>query len=123
MHGSCPRENPPYPYPDQHLPTLEWNRKNETSHPGSEITFEFPDDKPAFKNDVEYFAVYFHALANIAVPFDPKTKTSRVPAKFDAGKGIIIAIIADRYGAPTKESCLTAPLILLQQPGSLTQSL
>lgn len=122
VKGSCPKENPPYPYPNQHLPTLEWARKKETGHTGTEITFAFPDGEPMFKSDGEYFAVYFHGLANITLPYDPRKGTSRVPAEFDAGKGIIIAVIADRSGAPTKESCLTAPLILLQQPGSITQS-
>ncbi|KAF2162454.1 hypothetical protein M409DRAFT_69063 [Zasmidium cellare ATCC 36951] len=121
VNGSCPKENPPYPYPNQHLPALDWNRKNETGHTGTDITFTFTEQKALFDDDGEYFAVFFHALANISVPFDPKKRTSRVPADFDAGKGIVIAVIADQWGAPTKESCVTAPLILLQQPGSITQ--
>jgi hypothetical protein len=121
VNGSCPKENPPYPYPNQHLPTLDWNRKHATGHTGSEVTLVFPDRKPTFKSNEEYFVVYFHALANITVPFNPRNATSRVPTAFDAGKGIIIAVIADRPGAPTKESCVTEPLILLQQPGSITQ--
>lgn len=122
VNGSCPKENPPYPCPNQHLPTLSRNKKLGTGHPGSEISFEFPNTKPAFNSSQEYYAVYFHALVNISAPFDPKTMKSTIPSEFDAGKGIIIAIIADQPGAPTNESCLTEPLILLQQPGGITQT-
>ncbi|KAK3646853.1 hypothetical protein LTR56_008341 [Elasticomyces elasticus] len=118
-----------YPYPEQILaltsrsgpPTLDFDKKAAIGHPGSKVTFKFPDKQPSFESSKEYFTVYFHALANITVPFDPKTRTSTIPAEFNAQRGIIIAVITNEPGAPTKESCVSAPLILLQQPALLTQ--
>ena len=75
---------------------------------------------PAFQAGKEYYAVFFHGVQNITMPFDTKTNSSTVPAAFDAGRGIIIAAIADTPGAPTLDSVVAGPLILLQQPASLT---
>lgn len=121
VNGSCPAENPPYPYPNQHLPNLNFNRSTSTGHPGKAIEFTFPDTQPVFDNSTDYYAVYFHGLYNISVPFDTTKRTSVVPEAFDAGKGLILAVIADLEGAPTPDNVVAGPLILLEQPTTLTQ--
>ena len=57
---------------------------------------------------------------NVTMPFDKTTEISRVPTVFESGKSIIIAVIADAVRAPTLDSVLAGPLVLLQQPPSLT---
>ncbi|CRG90881.1 hypothetical protein PISL3812_07927 [Talaromyces islandicus] len=122
VSGSCPKENPPYPSPNQHLPTLKFARNSTTGHPGSPIQFTFPDkaNQPTFENDKEYHAVYFHGVKNVTMPFDTTRKTSRIPKEFDPQTGLIMAVIASEPGAPTKETVVAGPLILLQQPDALT---
>ena len=122
VNGSCPAENPPYPSPNQHLPRLDFNRTLSTGHPGSSIEFVFPAVQPSFGDYKDYYAVYFHGLYNITTAFDPKNGISTVPKAFDAGKGIILAVIASEPGAPTPDTVVAGPLVLLQQPGELTQS-
>jgi hypothetical protein len=118
--GSCPPENPEYPYPSQKLPQLFYNGTTSTGHPGSPIEFVFVGSYPDFKADKDYYAVFNHGAQNITVPFDVKTNSSVIPEKFESDKGIIIAVIADEVGAPTLDSVLAGPLVLLQQPSSLT---
>jgi hypothetical protein len=43
-----------------------------------------------------------------------------IPARFDPESSLIIVNIADRRDAPTEESVVAGPLIILEQPGSLT---
>jgi hypothetical protein len=120
--GSCPKENPPYPSPNQHLPSLEFARNSTTGHPGAPIQFTFPDqtNQPVFESDKEYHAVFFHGVNNITVPFDTARNTSRIPEEFDTLAGLILAVIASEPGAPTEDTVIAGPLILLQQPESLT---
>ena len=121
--GSCPSDNPIFPTPDQNLPGLGFNTNTSTAHPGEPITFIFiqPDNQPSFEDDKDYYAVFVHALTNVTVPFDPKNPTVIVPDVFEKGKGIDIAVIADTPGAPTMESVVAGPLILVQQPAALTE--
>lgn len=125
INGSCPAQDPIYPYPRQNLPTLDFNRNTSTGHVGSDIEFLFTEgsNQPAFVEGKDYYVVYFHGLYNITVPFDPSTNKSTVPAVFDQGKGLIAAVISDEPGAPELESVLAGPLLLIEQPTSLTQSI
>lgn len=120
VEGSCPKENPVYPSPVQHLPPLAFNAKTSDGHPGSRIELEFPKSRPEFEDCKEYFMVYFHGVSNITVPFDPKNGTSVVPAEFDVDKGLILGMLSSEPGAPTLESCVAGPLLLTEQPGKLT---
>ena len=38
-------------------------------------------------------------------------------------KGVLVAVVADQPGAPTKESIVAGPGIILEQPASLATSL
>jgi hypothetical protein len=121
VNGSCPEVNPVYPNPRQNLPQLSFNS---TGTPGSEIVFSYndPSNVPTFEAGGKYFAVFFHGLEVLSVPFDVGTSSSIIPAQFEE-KGVIIAIISDREGTPTKESVLAGPAFLLQQPGILVGQL
>ena len=121
VNGSCPVDNSPYPYPNQHLPDLEFRTNTSTGHVGSEIEFVFPNAQPQFNTGAEYYAVYFHGLYNISVPIDTTTLKSTIPSEFESGKGLVLAVIADCPGAPTLDSVVAGPLVLLEQPLILTQ--
>jgi len=56
------------------------------------------------------------------MPFDTSTNSTVIPSEFEE-KGVILAVIADREGAPTEDSVLAGPLFLMQQPGQLVGSL
>lgn len=116
--GSCPSANPPYPSPNQNLPTLSYNSTN--IEPGSNITFTFPNtaDQPQFDPKKQYYSVAFHALSNFSVPYDVATQTSSIPDTIESGMGLILLVIADREGAPTEESVVAGPLVLLSQPAA-----
>ncbi|PWY82767.1 hypothetical protein BO83DRAFT_454801 [Aspergillus eucalypticola CBS 122712] len=119
VSGSCPSENPEYPYPNQNLPEIGFVTNTTTGHPGSKIQLEFSND-PGFTEGGDYYAVFFHGVLNISVPFDIKTNETVVPGEFDKGAGIIALAVADEAGAPTENSVLAGPLLLLQQPEKLT---
>ena len=115
--GSCPKGNPQFPSPDQNLPTLAAVANSTTYLPGSPITFAFtnPKNQPKFKPNTKYYAVYFHGLGSISVPFDPATKKSIIPADFESN-GLILAVIADVSGAPTLDTVVAGPFFDFQQP-------
>jgi len=119
--GSCPLGNPSYPYPSQNLPTMTYITNSSTLLPGSSVTLAFPNPKnqPKFASGKEYYIVYFHGLRNITVPYDPKTKASKVP-DFEA-RGVILALLTDAPGAPTLESVKAGPWIIIEQPVQLNQ--
>ncbi|KAH8690339.1 ferritin-like domain-containing protein [Talaromyces proteolyticus] len=119
---TCPKENPPYPFPNQHIPTLDFVRNTTTGRPGAAIQFTFPDqtNQPHFEYGKEYHAVFFHGVNNITVPFDTTKHTSRIPKEFDQATGLILAVIASEPGAPMEEFVVAGPLVLLQQPEGLT---
>ena len=126
MAGSCPQANPPYPYPAQKLPQLSYNGSTSTGHPGSPITFVYKEIRytsetlvPDYKSDKSYYAVFFHGLKNITMPFNTQTNSSIIPEAFDS-QGILLVVIADESGAPTLDSVVAGPMILLQQPASAT---
>ena len=115
--GSCPAGNPTYPVPSQNLPSLSYAQNSTTLLPGSPITFAFsnPAKQPKFEDGKTYYAVYFHGLLNITEPFDTKTYASKVPPEFEA-KGLFLAVIADAPGAPTIDSVVAGPLVIVEQP-------
>ena len=114
--GSCPAENPVYPSPARNLPQFLAPNLNQTSLvPGANITFTYSNAQnvPAFNEDKEYFAVFFHGVQSISVPFNTKTNSSVIPKQFDA-RGLILAVIADEKGAPTEDSVLAGPLVIVE---------
>lgn len=114
--GSCPEENPEYPSPRQHLSQIGYNAKTDsTLTPGTDIELVFHTTPPVWEDDQEYYAVFYHGLNNYSMPFDTKTNTSTIP-DFELNKGLIIIIIADTPGAPTLDSVVAGPVLLLQQP-------
>ena len=74
---------------------------------------------PDYEAGQSYYAVFFHGLNNISMPFDTKTNSSNIPSSFDT-QGIILVVIADEPGVPTLESVVAGPLFLLQQPVTAT---
>lgn len=123
VNGSCPAENPVYPSPRQNLPEMNYATGTKSIAPGSAITLNFtnPANQPRFSDDGDYFAVFFHGVFNISVPFDTANYTTTIPSEIEA-LGITIVVIADEEGAPTKESVLAGPLILMESPAVLAQT-
>lgn len=122
VSGSCPSENPPYPSPSQNLPQLLFYGNQTTAKPGSDLHLTYMDPKnvPTYEDDKEYFAVFYHGLQKESVKFNPKTSHVKIPAQFDLNTGIIMVNIADEKDAPTEDSVVAGPLILLEQPAKLT---
>ena len=121
---SCPAENPVYPSPQQELVFLSAAHGTISIAPGSHVTLTFTDRYKTlnFHEDKEYFAVFFHAADNITMPFDTKTNSTQIPPEFEE-LGVIIAVIANETGAPTRESVLAGPGIILEQPATLGAAL
>lgn len=122
--GSCPPENPGFPTPDQHLPTFGVDKRDTSLTPGSHVYLDFsaPHHNLHFDAECEYYAVFFHGVTNITVPFNTKDNSTTIPAEFEE-KGVIIAVIADKPGAPTQESVIAGPGIILEQPSFLAIAL
>ncbi|KAF5591024.1 stress response rds1p [Fusarium subglutinans] len=126
IKGSCPKENPIYPNPRQGLPSLNISPVHKTVTPGSTITFKFTDnDKlPKFEKYHQYYTTFFHGPWIIAIPIDMRDWPQKniidvkIPEAFES-RGIIIAVVTDTVGAPTKDTVLAGPAILLQQPAEL----
>lgn len=116
--GSCSKANPPFPNPPATSVPMTYDMMKSQGKPGQEVEFQFPAPQlqPKWQKGKKYYAVYFHALSNISVPLDTKTLKSTVPSQFDKDKGVIIVAIADQPGAPTEESVVAGPVLLLQQP-------
>ncbi|KIW12153.1 hypothetical protein PV08_09428 [Exophiala spinifera] len=121
VEGSCPSQNPVYPAPRQHLPQMNPIKGTKSILPGSELVVSFTQsgNQPHFV-EKDYYAVFFHGVNNISVPFDTKHNSTTIPKEFEA-LGIIIAVIADAEGATTKESVVAGPLILPQSPAILSE--
>ena len=115
--GSCPAGNPDYPIPSQNLPSLSYAMNSTTLLPGSPVTFAFSDpaNQPSFDAGKTYYAVFFHGLLNITEPFDTKTNASKVPLEFES-KGLFLAVIADTPGAPSIDTVVAGPLVIVEQP-------
>ncbi|KAJ6131117.1 hypothetical protein N7523_001577 [Penicillium sp. IBT 18751x] len=120
--GSCPAENPIYPTPRQGLPRIDIIGNGTTARPGSDIKllFEPLDNQPKFESGKDYYAVFYHGLNTVSVPYNLKHNSVKIPKQFDSEVGIIMVSIADERDAPTEESVLAGPLIILEQPGVLT---
>jgi Ferritin-like domain len=114
--GSCPPDNPEYPYPSQKLPQFTYNAKTNSSlMSGTEIEYVFTSTPPAWNDTQCYYAVFFHELLNISMPFNTKTNTTTIP-EFDLNKGLIVGVIADTPGAPTLDTVVAGPVLLVEQP-------
>lgn len=114
--GSCPSENPPYPYPSQELPQFTYNPDtNSTLTSGTPIEFVFTTAPPVWNCSQQYYAVFFHELVNVSMPFDTTTNTTTIP-DFDLNKGLIVGVIADTPGAPTLDTVVAGPVLLVEQP-------
>ena len=115
--GSCPSNNPVYPVPYQNLPQIATSG---TAAPGEKIEFTYLNQSnvPDFKSNVDYYAVFFHGVFNISVPYDPSTNYTTIPAAFE-DTGLVVGVLADAEGAPTLDSVVAGPMLLLQQPAGL----
>ncbi|GAB1318470.1 Stress response protein rds1p [Madurella fahalii] len=123
--GSCPPENPEYPFPRQKLPALSAALDTKTLEPGYNIRLSFPDptNQPVFKKGTQYYAVFFHSVFNISVPIETRNWPEEdvwtmIPAVIDT-KGAIVALLADKPGAPTDDSVVAGPAVILEQPAEL----
>ncbi|MCJ1238351.1 hypothetical protein MMC14_006340 [Varicellaria rhodocarpa] len=121
VNGSCPPENPAYPIPSQHLPRLDYAQNTTSLNPGDEIQFTIGSPAPAFANGTDYFAVFIHGVFNITVPYDVESGTATYPGVIE-DRGVTIVLIADESGAPTLESVLAGPLVIVNQPAQLATS-
>lgn len=114
VNGSCPSENPVYPSPRQGLPALDMKANTTQSMlPGTELelTISGGAHPATFEDDKDYYAVFFHGVLNISMPFDTKNYNTTVPSQLEA-KGIYYVVIADTEGAPTEDSVLAGPMLL-----------
>ena len=116
--GSCPSENPPYPEPSQNLIEMETVFNSSSVIPGGNVTFEF-NPQISFDSGKDYFVVFNHGVENVTVPFEIQSQSAIIP-NFDP-KGVALAVLADTPGAPTEDSVLAGPDILVFQPGTLGQ--
>lgn len=114
--GSCHDANPPYPFPAQEIAQFTYDAKTDSAlTSGTEVRFLFTTPPPEWEDGKEYWAVFFHGLARVSVPFNIHTNSTRIP-DFDMNKGVIIGVIADVVDAPYKESVIAGPVLLVQQP-------
>lgn len=114
--GSCPQANPEYPYPSQGLPQFTYNpHTNSTLKSGTEIEFVFTTPPPVWNCSQTYYAVFFHNILNISMPFDTTTNTTMIP-DFEMDKGLIIGVISDTPGAPSLDTVVAGPVLLVEQP-------
>ncbi|KAI1376519.1 hypothetical protein F4677DRAFT_80464 [Hypoxylon crocopeplum] len=127
--GSCPKLNPTYPSPRQGLPALSAAKDTKSLTPGSNIGLNFtdPTNQPSFAPDKQYYAVFFHGVNNVSVPLNTTVWPASeirvtIPAQFET-KGVVVAVVADTPGAPTKETVVAGPGIILEQPASLATAL
>jgi hypothetical protein len=114
--GSCPTENPPYPYPAQEIAQFTYDSKTDSPLTSdSDIKFKFTTPPPEWEQGRTYYAVFYHGLNRVSTTFDPETNMTHIP-NFDMHKGLIIAVISDVPDAPYKESVIAGPVLLVQQP-------
>jgi hypothetical protein len=120
--GSCPPENPEYPHPRQQLPYLSAASDTKSLAPGSTIRVNFtdPNNQPSFDDKTQYYAVFCHGVLNVTVPIETKNWPKEdiwvtIPGNFET-KGVIVALIANQVGAPTKESVVAGPSMVMIQP-------
>lgn len=70
----------------------------------------------------DYYAVFFHGLLNVSMPLHIENMSTTIPPQLEP-KGIYSVVIADEEGAPTKDSVVAGPLILLEEPEQVGLSL
>ncbi|KAJ5273081.1 hypothetical protein N7478_008206 [Penicillium angulare] len=118
----CPSENPVYPSPRQELPQIAIWANGTTGAPGDKIQpiFYQPKNQPKFEDGKDYWAVFFHGIATVNVPYTPGQEFITIPNQFENSTGIIIMNIADTQDSPTAESVVAGPLVLIEQPRLLT---
>ena len=123
VNGSCPTENPVFPTPSQHLPAMSPGSTTKSITPGSTLMLNFtqPGNQPHFTSGQEYYAVFFHGVYNISAPFDTTHNSTVIPPQIEA-LGIIIVVIANKEGAPTRDSVIAGPLVLPESPLVLAES-
>ena len=119
--GSCPTSNPIYPEPRQGLPRINAVNSTTSLAPGKEIKVTF-SEQPSFEPGETYYSVFFHGFLNISVPFDLETNKSTIPAAFD-DLGLTMMVLADEAGAPTLDSVVAGPLIIVNQPAAISVEL
>ena len=117
--GSCHPANPPYPYPAQEIAQFTYDSTTESAlTSGTDIKFKYTTPQPDWEEGKEYYAVFFHGLSRVSVPYDITTNSTRIP-DFDMNKGVIIGVIADTLDAPRKETVVAGPVLLVQQPAGV----
>jgi hypothetical protein len=126
VNDSCPVENPTFPSPRQGLPSLHADpQTTKTIAPGSPLTMEVSGGEHPlkFNTSQEYFAVFFHGLLNVTMPFNIANMSTKIPATLEP-RGIYEVVLATREGAPTEDSVVAGPLLLLElpEPGWATTS-
>ena len=119
--GSCPKSNLVYPDPRQGLPRISAVNGTKSLAPGQEIEVAF-NQQPNFEPGKTYHAVFFHGFLNITVPFDLATNKSTIPGEFD-NLGLTMMVLADEAGAPTLDSVVAGPLIIVNQPDTISVEL
>lgn len=119
VNGSCPVESPIYPSPRQKLPRLSAARAKSVQ-PGANITLSVSGGEKTlrFEQGREYFAVFCHGLLDVSVPLDTQTMRVQVPACLEP-KGIFGVVPPTTEGAPTEESVVAGPLVMLEDPAEL----
>jgi hypothetical protein len=68
----------------------------------------------------DYYAIFSHSLQKITVSFDTQSQFVDNSDCVWGGQGYHHCSVADTPGARTLESMVPGPVIVLQQPGSLT---
>ncbi|KAJ5898426.1 hypothetical protein N7504_008714 [Penicillium tannophilum] len=93
-----------------------------TATPGSQIQpyFYQSANQPKFQTGKKYYAVFYHGVNTISVPYDWQKGIVTIPNEFDVASGIIIVNIADEKDAPTENSVVAGPMVILEQPVALT---
>lgn len=119
---SCPSENPEYPSPRQNLPQMVFWANGTSATPGSQIQpyFYQSANQPKFQTGKEYYAVFYHGVNTLSVPYDWQKGIVTIPKEIDIASGIIIVNIADKKDAPTEDSVVAGPMVILEQPNALT---
>jgi len=114
--GSCHPANPPYPYPAQEIAQFTYDAKTDSAlTSGTDVKFKYTTPQPLWEEGKVYYAVFFHGLSRVSVPYDIENNSTRIP-DFDMNKGVIICVIADTIDAPQKETVVAGPVLLVQQP-------
>ena len=119
--GSCPRSNPVYPDPRQGLPRISTVDGTKSLQPGQEIEVTF-SEPPEFETGKSYDAVFFHGFLNVTVPFDLATNKTTIPAAFE-NLGLTMMVLADEAGAPSLDSVVAGPMIIVNQPAAISVEL